>query len=49
MQEYAKHILLDGFYKHIALFKEYLLEKNICIYPKKRAEKESLPGGNWAC
>ena len=39
MQEYAKHILFDGFYKHIALFKEYLPEKTSAYILKKRAEK----------
>ena len=39
MQEYEKEKLLDGFYKHIALFKEYLPEKTSAYILKKRAEK----------
>ena len=37
MQEYAKHIP-EWLSKH-ALFKEYLPETNICIYPKKTGRK----------
>ena len=41
MQEYAKYILLDGFYKHIALFKEYLPEKTSAYILKKGPKNRS--------